>query len=230
MIRLLTFDLDNTLWDVETVIRGAELALRDWLLERAESVARACPPERMMQLRLELVAREPLLKHNLSELRRRTMKAAFVACGYPEAEADALSLEAFELFIHHRHQVVYYPDTHEVLEQLARRYQLIALSNGNADISRLGLDGYFSESFSAARVGASKPAPDMFHAALRHAGTPASQSVHIGDHPHDDIQAARDVGMHTIWIPHASHDGEPARASRQVARLAELPEAIESLL
>lgn len=229
MIKLLTFDLDNTLWDVESVIRGAERALRDWLLERAASVARDCPPARMMQLRTELVKAEPALAHNLSELRRRTLKAAFTDCGYPEAEADKLSQEAFDLFIHHRHQVVYYPDTHEVLDHLASRYQLIALSNGNADISRLGLDGYFSESFSAARVGASKPAPDMFHAALRHAGAKASQAVHIGDHPFDDIQAARDVGMHTIWIPHASHDGEPARASRQVERLAELPSAIEGL-
>ena len=139
-------------------------------------------------------------------------------------------MEAFELFIHHRHQVVYYPDTFEVLEALAQRFQLIALSNGNADVARLGLGDYFSESFSAARVGASKPAPDMFHAALGHADAEAHQAVHIGDHPFDDIKAASDVGMHTIWIPHASHKGEPANASRQVARLAELPAAIDSLL
>ncbi len=33
-IKLVTFDLDNTLWNVETVITNAERRMRTWLDER----------------------------------------------------------------------------------------------------------------------------------------------------------------------------------------------------
>lgn len=230
-IRLVTFDLDNTLWDVETVIRGAERALQGWLSEHAPRVRDEHDANAMMAIRQALVADEPGLAHNLSELRRRTIEAALRRSGYDDAEAK--SWTAFELFIHHRHQVEYYPDALDILGELARSYTLVALSNGNADIERLGLDHVFSESFSAARVGRSKPAPDMFQAALTWAGVAPDKAVHVGDHPRDDIDAASAVGMHTIWVPHHSHDheshGAPANASAHANNLSELPQTIKQI-
>ena len=57
---------------------------------------------------------------------------------------------------------------------LARRHRLGALTNGNADIARLGLDRFFRFAFSAADVGAAKPAPEMFRAALLHTSVMAA--------------------------------------------------------
>jgi HAD superfamily hydrolase (TIGR01549 family) len=45
-------------------------------------------------------------------------------------------------------------------------FDLYALSNGNADIQRVGLGHLFKQHFSAAGVGAAKPDPRMFQAAL----------------------------------------------------------------
>ena len=46
-IRLITFDLDDTLWDNRPVILGAEAAMRDWLALHTPRLAAQpvkCPP------------------------------------------------------------------------------------------------------------------------------------------------------------------------------------------
>ena len=63
------------------------------------------------------------------------------------------------------------------VQQLAGHYVLGTLTNGNADIQRLGLSDYFSFSFSAEQVGAPKPAPNLFHAALDHTGVKAEEMI-----------------------------------------------------
>ena len=39
----------------------------------------------------------------------------------------------------------------------------------------------------------------MFHAALNTVNVKAGQALHVGDHPLEDIHAAREQGMHTVW-------------------------------
>ena len=72
------------------------------------------------------------------------------------------------------------------LEVLSKRYTLAALSNGNADIRRLGLERIFAFHLNAEGVGAPKPQPAMFEAALRSGAWPG-QAVHIGDNAVDDV-------------------------------------------
>ena len=119
----------------------------------------------------------------------------------------------------------------ESLAILAKHYVLGALTNGNADFTKLKLDGYFSFGYSAASVGAGKPAPDMFHAALEHTGAKPEQVVHVGDHPVDDIQGASQLGMHTIWVNlsgEALPPGTP-KPSDEVARVHDIPTAVSRI-
>ena len=70
----------------------------------------------------------------------------------------------------------------------------------------------------------------MFRAALAHANIAPEHSVHVGDHLIDDIEGAAAVGMHTLWV---NFSGQPPNSSvapsAEVARLAELPQAISEL-
>ena len=52
--------------------------------------------------------------------------------------------------------------------------------------------------FLAEELNASKPAPDMFHAAIERAGVTPERIVHVGDHPEHDVQGAREVGMRNL--------------------------------
>ena len=137
-IQLITFDLDDTLWDNRPVIEGAETAMRDWLMEHTPALG-ALPVEHLWAIRGEVLAAEPALKHRLSELRRRTLRRALEGVGYAAEDAVDLAEGAFQAMLHARHRITFFPDTVPTLERLAMRYSLGVITNGNADVRRLGL-------------------------------------------------------------------------------------------
>jgi len=226
-LMVVTFDLDNTLWDVERVIRNAERVTREWFDTNVPEVYRLLGQEDFLRLRKEALAQNARLAHHVSDLRREVFRRAIAQAGYAPRESERLASEAFEVFLHERHRVELFDDALDVLESLARTYRLGALTNGNADVGRLGLDRIFSFAFCAADVGASKPDPAMFRAALDHSGVDASQMVHVGDHPIDDIEGASRLGIHTIWV---NHNGvvypDDAPQTREARSLRDLPRII----
>jgi len=150
-------------------------------------------------------------------------------CGYSDAEARTFADGAFQVFLHGRHNVSFFEGALEMLEALSKHYMLGVLTNGNADFRRLGLNQFFSFGFSPAEVGSSKPHPAMFEAALERTGVAATRAVHVGDHPVDDIQGAREVGMFTIWVNRAGTENN-VNASFEVSHLEEIPAAIKMLI
>ena len=74
-----------------------------------------------------------------------------------------------------RNRVTFFPGALEVLETLADSYTLGALSNGNADLKRIGIRELFGFHHSAESIGRRKPEPDMFRAALRSPRSLASE-------------------------------------------------------
>jgi putative hydrolase of the HAD superfamily len=229
--RLITFDLDNTLWDVNTVILTAEKAMRGWLQEHVPEVVAFYQTEGVADIRAQVLADHPQLKHDLSRLRTLVVQRSIEACGYGSAEAATLAEGAFTVFMEGRHRVQYFEGALETLERLTRRYTLAALSNGNADIARLGLDRYFAFSCSAADVGESKPAPGMFLAAIRRVGVKPEDAAHIGDHLHDDIAGALGVGMHAVWCNFSGVKApdDSARPSAVVTSLSDVPAVVDQL-
>ena len=99
-----------------------------------------------------------------------------------------------------RNKVILFPETEHILQNLSHKYPLIALSNGNADLSMIGIDNFFAKHYSAESIGKAKPHNAMFNAALAFTKCNAQQALHIGDHATEDINAAQTLGMHTIWF------------------------------
>lgn len=222
-IRLITFDLDDTLWDVAPVMHSAEATLRDWLAAEAPRLG-PVPIEHLWAIRARLMEADPGLRHRLSELRRRILFHALEEAGYPHAEASELAELGFQVFLAARHQVQLYPEVHPTLERLAMRYTLGVITNGNADVRRLGLADYFRFALCAEELGIGKPDPHPFQTALRHAGVEARQAVHIGDHPGDDIAGAKAAGMHAIWFNPNGRTWEGGEApDREIRSLGALP-------
>lgn len=107
---------------------------------------------------------------------------------------------------------------------MSKTYQLATISNGNVDVRRLGLERYFSVIVSADEVGLSKPDPAPFLHALERAGTAPANTLHIGDHPVDDIQGAQGVGLHALWFNRLLLDWpDQPRPSGEVKCLSEIP-------
>lgn len=226
MIKLVTFDLDDTLWDTAPVIVGAEAALRDWLTEHAPLLG-PVPVEHLWEIRTRLVEAEPSLKHRISALRRKVLFHALEDAGYDSEEAQDLADESFEVFLHGRHQVQIFPDVQPTLEILAKTYTLGVITNGNADVRRLGLADYFAFALCAEDLGIGKPDPAPFLEALRRGNVDASNAVHIGDHPSDDIAGAQRAGMRAIWYnPQSKAWDADSRPDAEIHNLSQLPEVL----
>lgn len=198
-LALICFDLDNTLWPVDPVIARAEAETWRWLGERAPAVVTHTGVDDLRRQRTALLAARPEYIHNLSALRRDSMAAAIRAAGYGEPEAARLAQQALETFLAHRNLVTLFPGAQALLEKLAGRYRLAALSNGNADLERIGLAHLFDSVLSAEKVGRAKPDPAMFARALAETGVRAAQALHVGDHPEQDVLAAQAHGLGAVW-------------------------------
>jgi len=228
-IDVVTFDLDNTLWDVDAVIRNAERVTRQWFDARIPELYTTLTSDDLLAIRKRIVDERPELAHNLSRIREAVFEQAIATVGRNADESRRLAAEAFQLFLAERHKVSFFDDALDMLERLARRHRLGALTNGNADISRLGLDRFFRFAFCAADVGAAKPAPEMFRAALLHADVREHQMIHVGDNPIDDIRGAADLGISTIWVNFEARNPEAPPATRVVHRLKDIPGAIDEI-
>ena len=227
-IKLITFDLDDTLWDVTPVMQDAEAALRNWLAMHAPRLG-PVSVEHLWTIRVGLLQAEPSLKHRLSELRRRILLHALEDAGYTRHEAEILAEGGFQVFLTARHQIELFAEVHPTLEILANRFQLGVITNGNADVRRLGLADYFRFSLCAEELGVGKPDPKPFQEALKRAGIDAEHAVHIGDHPSDDIAGAQAAGLRAIWFNPLGKPWEAAQSpDGQIRSLAELPALLHS--
>lgn len=227
-IRLITFDLDDTLWHTAPIIQGAETALRDWLAVNAPRL-RGFPIEALGAIRRMLVEQEPSLRHRVSELRRRILFHALSDAGYPDAEARTLAEEGFRVFLDARHQIELAPEVLPTLEWLANHFTLGVITNGNADVRRLGLADYFRFALCAEELGIGKPDPRPFREALRLAEVTADEAVHIGDHHEDDIFGAQQAGLRAIWYnPERRPWLQAGQPDAEVHSLVDLPRLLLS--
>ncbi len=206
MLQLVTFDLDNTLWETESVVAAAEQTLLAWLARQAPLFAQRLDAEARKALRREVLERDPELRHRVTALRVAVLEHGLRKAGYPVEEAQALALAGFQVFLDARHAVELFPHAEALLADLASRYALATISNGNADVRRLGLAKYFQAIVSADEVGISKPQPEPFLAALQRVGVEPGRALHVGDHPQDDIFGAQGVGMHSLWFNRLGSD------------------------
>jgi len=90
------------------------------------------------------------------------------------------------------------------LRELAGRYRLGIVSNfyGNLEAVCAGawLSAFFGAMADSNRVGADKPAPAIFEAAMRPLGATAATTLFVGDSLHRDREGARRLGMDFVWI------------------------------
>lgn len=201
-IRALCFDLDNTLWDVWPVIRNAEQAMYDFLAERYPRVVASLTVEALREAREQTAARYPQMKHDFTFLRKQTLREHADEFGYAECMVE----EAFDVFIRARNCVDLYEDVLPALETLKNRYRLFTASNGNADLTQIGLAHYFERSVAARQVGALKPDPLIFQKAIEGTDLSPQEVIYVGDDPLLDVVGSRSAGMHPVWMDRV---GEP---------------------
>lgn len=197
IIKAITLDLDDTLWPVWPVIQRAEKALENWLNQHAPGAAALFANASVRdEIRSYVLRTRPELQHDLSAVRREAIRTAL----YRTSENPLLAEAAFEVFYAERNRIDFFPDALLTLEFLSARFPIVALSNGNADIERIGIKRYFRASISAQDFGVAKPDPRIFHAAAGALDVAPENVLHIGDDANLDVLGALNAGMQTAWL------------------------------
>lgn len=201
-IQAITLDLDDTLWPVWPTIHRAEERLQQWLLPQAPvTAALFADSAQRNRLREQVMLQWPQHHHDLSHIRLEMIRLALAS----SAESTALAEAAFQVFFAARQEVVLYDDSAAALQALAARWPVLALSNGNADVHRIGIGQHFCGSVSARDAGVAKPDARIFHAAAAHLKLPPEAVLHVGDDAALDVLGALEVGMQTAWVNRNQH-------------------------
>ena len=224
-LRAIIFDLDNTLWDVGPVILRAEHAMFDFLTRHYPRITARHDLDSMRDIRARMALAHPQHRHDFTWLRIEALKYHAADAGYDESMAHA----TFEEFYRVRNEVVLYEDALPALDRLRTRYRLFAISNGNADVARIGLGHCFERSLAARDAGMLKPDPRIFQQLLATAGLAVDEVVHVGDDPEADVEGARAAGLRPVWLNRERLPWPLATAAPEttIASLAELPGVLQ---
>jgi putative hydrolase of the HAD superfamily len=215
-VRAITLDLDDTLWPIEPVMLRAEQRLDAWLRAHCPPVAEQYPIAAMRALRDEVAAANPDLAHDFTTQRLLCLRSALTPHGYGEPHVE----KAFAEFYGARNEVECYGDALPALERLAARFPLVSLSNGNADLERIGIARFFRFSISSRNFG--KAGLDL----------PPGEVLHVGDDPLTDVVGASQAGMRSAWLNRKgeawTHAVAPDLTIRDLTELAHTLEAAAS--
>ncbi len=212
--KAILFDLDDTLWPIEPVIRQAEQTLHDWLRDNAPRVAERFTIDNLRQARLALLAQQPEFQLDLGALRRAGLVSAFEQAGEDGDKVEQAMVQFFAA----RNAVIPYDDVLPGLLRLKGRTLIGSISNGNADLQAIGLSHHFKVSVAAHQLGCAKPDAAIFHAACTQLGVAPEDAVYVGDDVLLDVRGAQQAGLRAVWL---NRHGSQAHLEHEV-----VPDAI----
>ncbi|SFF56813.1 putative hydrolase of the HAD superfamily [Halobacillus alkaliphilus] len=213
MIKAIIFDLDGTLLNrddsLKIFISKQHDRLNKWL--------RHIPKEEYIQRFIELDDHGYVWKDEVFE---QLMK---------EFEIEEISLhELLEDYLYFfKDSCVPFPDLLETLKELKQNHFLIGMiTNGKGqfqmdNIRALEIDRYIDTILISDWEGVKKPDPTIFKRAAERLKISPEDCVFIGDHPDNDVKAARELGMKGIWKRNEQWNG--AEADDVIDGLAEIP-------
>jgi putative hydrolase of the HAD superfamily len=190
-IKAVFFDLDGTLLD-----RNASLVkFIDGQYERYLEELNLIDKQHFMNRFIELDCRGYVWKDRVYSQLLEEMNVTSLT--WEELLEDYL--------LNFNHFCVPFRNVRKVLETLKRSGMKLGLiSNGKKQFQRenliaLGIAEYFDTILISEEIGLRKPDPRIFQKGLDHLSVVAEESIFVGDHPENDVKAARAAGMLGVW-------------------------------
>ncbi len=198
-VKAMSFDLDDTLYDNHPLMITAEKKLLNFI--RTEYNKCANTDIRFWRSHKATALKQtPELCNDMGELRRRTLLAGFHQQGYRGAALSDATKQSFDYFYFERSHFKVDKTVCSLLEKLANHFPLVAITNGNVNLSQIGIADYFSACFKANLQQPMKPHAKMFELTSAFLDLPAHNILHIGDNMEKDVFGARSAGFSTAWF------------------------------
>ena len=224
-IKAVTFDVDGTLWDFETVMRRSLGKVLKELGRLDPEAAAMLNIEKLVEVRDRVHDELRGVVVNLNELRVEGFRRALSEAGRPN---ELLATHLCGLYFEHRDAGRRpFRDVFPTLQALHPRYPLGVLSNGNTYPADLRLNGLFKFTVvSQDHGGIEKPDPRIFEIALGKAGCSPEELVHVGDSLENDIVGAKKAGVKSVWLNRNGHESPDIRVDREISSLRQLTDVL----
>jgi len=200
-VKAMTFDLDDTLYDNEPIIRNAEAALATHLKQHHPKAA-SLSAAHWQQLKHNAIQANPALASDMGKLRFTILKDALMH-DIAEEDDDTLTqavTASFDCFYNARSAFELSSHIHDTLETLSAHFPLIAITNGNVDAEKIGISAYFDLVLHASTTRPMKPASAMFDEAANMLSLAPKHILHVGDNIIKDVYGAINAGYQSAWF------------------------------
>ena len=125
-IKMITFDLDDTLWDNRPTIINAEIETRKWIEDRVGKIKWGDLND-FLNLRKELIKKDESIEWDIGKLRKEIFKEKLKHIR-PASLRNQIVNDAFEIFIDKRHLIKLYDGVENSLKILSKKYELGVLT------------------------------------------------------------------------------------------------------
>ncbi len=197
--KVISFDLDDTLYDNRPYIEKAESEFLNYMRQRFPA-EHGWSSRYWRHQKQQAEQQDPSLGHDTRRIRQVTARHILIELGADEDKAGQGATDGVNHFLRYRSDFTVPAAGVELLTQLAEKYRLIGISNGNADSDKIGLAGRFEFVLHAGNGLRMKPAPDLFREACGRLGVKPEEILHIGDDFAADIVGARSYGCQAAWL------------------------------
>nr|WP_242863294.1 HAD-IA family hydrolase [Clostridium botulinum] len=194
MIKVMIFDLDDTLYNERKFVEGAFKEVCDYLAQKYELDSYSLYEDAI----------------NILEKNGRG-KIFDLLCLKYEINHDIKYL--VDIYRQAKPRLKLYKDSQETIKRYKNRYKLAIITDGKASVQwnkirMLNIEKDFEKIIVTDDFGREywKPNKFAFEEIVRYFNVKANECVYIGDNPNKDFIGSKDIGMHTIRIVRKNGD------------------------
>jgi len=197
----ISFDLDDTLYNNTPVMLATDEKMVSYFTEKLPQLHSGTYNYYFwFTFREQVLQQQPALEHDVGELRLQSYCLGLISLGFEKQTAKQMAKEALAYFVEERSNFSVPQSIHQLLSKLKQRWPLVAISNGNVDTSKIGLDDYFVEVYHAGNGLKQKPSKDMFQVACQKLALSPQAVLHVGDCGRSDVYGAIKSGCQSAWL------------------------------
>jgi putative hydrolase of the HAD superfamily len=190
-IKAVLFDLDDTLYDRDELVRRVVTDQYDAFQHELRSVQKDDFVRRVLQL---------------DDYGYADKRALYTTVANEYGLVPALIDRLVENFWTSYDDKCELPEDARVTLQTLRKngIKLGVITNGGTErqqrkLDSLGISSWFDVILISETEGIRKPDVEIFHRALTRCGVEASEAIFVGDHPDTDIGGALQAGLRAVW-------------------------------
>lgn len=203
-IKVMSFDLDDTLYNNHPIIKAALDAQAVYLKSLPNWPSH--DPSFWLACREQVASAQPQLLEDVTLWRQAALLFAMKKLGFSDTDAEQHAQRAYQAFADARSQVSVTDDVLALLNLLSKKYRLIAITNGNVEVDKFNLKGVFEHVLQAGPDGKAKPNKALFDKAAATLKVSHNEILHIGDSLDTDVQGANNAGCKSVWLNNQAID------------------------